>query len=354
MEKDQLSEFVYHNKAVASDFLNRILDLQGHSLIVTDLVNNITYGSISNGESVYVMEQSKDTHFIYVMSPSKHSMNVLFYTNDNMLCELDPVQPVQSSYHLPDGLKWNGECYKSHPYGFGRIFDNQRVVFEGFMINESKLYGREYASPHWYEGCWCYKQKTGFGTYTMDGHVEREEYLNRGEPLDGDGQSPSHCHSRMRCYAVPKNCAVEIQFLHFDWMATLERITIGSNSLQKTRKLEISCPRLKSIMIGKCCFSSEANDQIVKIHDCPHLESFSVERHSFVFFEQFIIFNLPHLEHLTLGNHFCMIGHSFYCRSTTLCELSSRSPIVRDNLARGQGFSGDSQSSPRKCCSNTP
>ena len=339
-----LSNVHYHRISLASTFIQSIIEKASHHLLVTNLQGDV-YGSVQTNEHVYVLEQSGDEHFIYEMTPETKEMRIFFFGKSDQLYELDPVKLYEQVSETADGLTWKGNLVQGKPFGYGYLEDQQGVSFEGFMVDGKKLYGRVWESGKCCSSCWCDDRITGFETVcTMDGKVEWEGYCIRGEKTDDDSPHPSFCHSQQQHYYVPDNSCNEVHSLHFNgFVVNLETMIIGKNSFQNAHSLVLSCPRLKSIQIGEQCFCSEAPFQVIKISDCPHLETIDIQQDSFVFYEQFILFDLPKLKNLTLGSRFCKHAHSFYCRSRTRVDCSVRSPFFRIHLSKGQGIPGYSQ-----------
>ena len=86
-----LSNVHYHRISLASTFIQSIIKMASHHLLVTNLQGDV-YGSVQTSEHVYVLEQSGNKYFIYELTPETKEMRIFFFGKSDQLYELDPVK----------------------------------------------------------------------------------------------------------------------------------------------------------------------------------------------------------------------------------------------------------------------
>lgn len=187
----------------------------------------------------------------------------------NHIVELFKLQ----RYHFVDLPSFNESCWEGDvldgiPYGWGEVVDfNNRPIYTGFRIgNQNVCYGTTYYPDTGlieYEGNWCFGKRWGHGrSFSPEGILEYE-----GDWLDNN-------------------------FL------VIEKVMIDNDSL----RLYSIHSQIKELVIGDdCCQNS--NRLVVKNYS--HLQRLSVGHSSFLDIHSFILYSLPELKYLELGDHAC-------------------------------------------------
>lgn len=204
------------------------------------------------------------------------------------------------------GKRWEGPSLLGIPFGFGRLFEDDFKMYEGFLFDTMKVgYGTTFfrnSGSIEYEGTFYCDMRHGYGRlFDPKGFQVYEGYWLEN----------SSTYAELVCCEPGCEDSTLLHSLMFE-------MRIGSQSFSTITSLELrNYPVLEMVQIGKESFKNVTHFLVTS---CPNLQEIELQNEAFYSWDlkygDFQITNCPQLRKMVFGTHsFCY--YSF-------CEFSSK------------------------------
>ena len=286
------------------------------------------YGTLKTDHYAIIIKHTLrgDAYTLWVCNLDTHELT-RYEENPYSSVQYVPMNVVRNAVIDLDenGRRWEGTLVNDNPYGYEVKYDeNGHVEYEGYVYHGVRIgYCIDY-----YNDIEMVKSKCVYGgdrkfgreiIYDKKGNVDKDCYWLNDTPLSSVRDLHSHLARLERArYSRP--------YLYTRWLLEMESISF-SEIVKETSSIEIrNMRKLKSVFLSDsiCCPSMK-----VLIKCCPILRSIGLYPCSFGD-RELSIENLPSLEVLTIGDHWCKHCSELRLTSTLFISISFRLSKVEE------------------------
>ena len=294
----------------------------------------------NEGEDEYDEYEKREVELM-VVNIVNHSMRVLRGSGKE-LNEMDLSELKKNAIidFQVEGKRWEGGLLKDKLFGYGCMYDENGLEYEGWLIDGKKrCYGIEYWSDIGlmkYCGCYYNEMKNGYGVlYDRNEMIEYEGLFKDDHPITGVAgvataenrrvEWKDDCELLIDSRAESLTIADDFKKPNLSLMImncplmSLKQIKIGNNCMTKAIRFVIDgFTELETLKIGKKCF--ELDDDIIEqskcvIKDCYQLSEIHIGESSFFWYEYIELKDLPSLISVRFDDHVFEYFHSIVFES---------------------------------------
>lgn len=205
-------------------------------------------------------------------------------------------------YNGSNNSKWEGELVNEYPSGYGNYYEDDHLVYTGFMFEGKKVcYGLLY-SPDGknvqYKGGFYKDKKFGFGIL----YDSSSDIKYKGEWINDSFNIPKSCevngdfnendiHFGLEQLKICQDCLSNIKQFRLNGLTHLKSLILEDNCLMSVDQFEIeNCNELEKVVIGnRCCNYHIGKDcrcwkddnRSFSIKNCEKLDSITIGNQSF-------------------------------------------------------------------------